>query len=245
MISRGLSELSFYEKMLQDRYIANLQVSVDVLPELDSLLVPDRERLSWFVKYPNVIFRFKTTTYNVHHFMRLQEELGIPRMRVMETPLRLPELSHIYGTRTYLEEAGWKTSTFGRCNTMCQNCHAENGVLLCAAKAPLLERLPFIERPPPPRYRSHQVRLPKGAVWKREAIACMTEHGGKCTVQEAYAWYLKKYPVLEFGKPNWTFKVRVALQRAGVSAGQSTWKLKPEYQNTILVVEPHSTSRGK
>jgi hypothetical protein len=64
----------------------------------------------------------------------------------------------------------------------------------------------------------------------------MVEHGGQVTVQEAYRWFVEKYPALIWGKPNWKFKVRVALQRAGISLGHSTWKLRPSEANLEQIV---------
>lgn len=237
LITRGLSRRSFYRKVAADRYCVNIQVSTDILerdPEKKSelefyiasgmaealptgkVLVPPRRKLLFFAKYPKVIFRFKTLTSNVADFVALQRELEIPRYRVMETPLRTAKEPHVYQTRTYLEKAGWDFREFGRCNTRCQDCRYENGILLCAARGEMLPILSKAPRPTPPRHDVLHLRLPRGKQWKSEAVRCMIAQGGSCSVRQAYAWFLGEYPVLAHGKPGWPFKVRVALQRAGM-----------------------------
>ncbi|MDV3293453.1 MAG: hypothetical protein LYZ70_04205 [Nitrososphaerales archaeon] len=237
LITRGLREQSFYERVAADRYCVNIQVSTDILerdPEknknlefyIDSgmaetlptgkVLIPSRQKLLFFLKYPKVMFRFKTLTSNAGDFIALQRELGIPKYRIMETPLRTAKEPHVYQTETYLEKAGWDAHEFGRCNTRCEDCKHENGMLLCAARGEILPILPKTPRAPPPRYDVLHLRLPRGKQWKSEAARCMLAHGGSCTVQQAYAWFLKDYPILAHGKPGWQFKVRVALQRAGM-----------------------------
>jgi len=235
LITRGMEPGEFYRAVLADDACVNVQVSVDVFP--DGHILPSKERLKWFLEEsPKVIFRFKTTPTNVVDFVNLRRALGIPYHRIMETPLRTPSLSHIYGTATPLEKY-WDWKEFGRCNTTCRNCKYENGFLLCAANQKMLPRLATITRGPPPRHRSGQLS-PKGRIWKREAIECMMAHGGSCSVQEAYAWFLDKYPVLKHGKPNWEFKVRVALQRAGTKSkvATATWDIRPAYRTTGVLM---------
>ena len=53
-------------------------------------------------------------------------------------------------------------------------------------------------------------------MWKAEAVRAMEENGGSISVKEAVEWFHREYPVLLRGKPNHTFKIRVALQRAGM-----------------------------
>jgi len=227
LITRGLADSPFYERVLADKpYIRNIQVSVDVLnhefkpiayPGQDAILIPDRERLAWFNQFPDVMFRFKTTDLNVHTFVALQEELRIPTYRIMETPLRIPGHPHLYGTTTPLEKiGGWPTRTFGRCNTKCEYCVKENGVLLCAVNGVYLKLMPSIVRPPPYRLANPQVKLPEGAEWRDEAVLCMRAHGGHVTLPQAKIWLLRKYPDLEYAKGSWYYKFRVAIQRVGM-----------------------------
>lgn len=221
--------------MLADPLLVNLQISVDILPELGYAVVPDKERLKWFLKYKNVIFRFKTTDPLVSRFIDLANELRIPGGRIMETPLREPKHPHYYSMVTPLEKAGWDTQSFGRCNTKCEDCRYENGLLLCAANASMLSILPTIKRPPPPRLTWPAMKSTEDIKWKAEAVRCMLEHGGQVTVQQAYKWFLREYPILEHGKASYDMKIRYALQRAGYqSQEKATWVLRPRYQNTLL-----------
>jgi len=205
-ITRGLSPPEFYQRVLADARLVNLQVSVDVLP--GGQVVPGRDRLRWFMQSEKVIFRFKTTTENVLGFLKLQEVLQIPRHRIMETPLRTLKRSHQYNDRTPLERVGWYWRVFGRCNTLCSECYKENGVLLCSATPSMLRRLPQIERPPPPRSPAEHIQ------WKAEAASFLAACGGSFGVQEAYDWFLGRHPGLRIGHPNWKWKVRVGLKRA-------------------------------
>lgn len=234
LITRGLSDIGFYEKVLADPYCLNVQVSTDIETALEDLIMPDRTKLQWFAKQPKAQFRFKTTRDNAHLFIKLATDLGIPWERVLETPLRLPKQPHAYGTETYLEKAGQDPRGFARCNTSCGDCVKENGALWCATRPVVWANL---KRPVPVRHTQPQMKSWEQQLldiqWKRDAARCMSAHGGECSVREAYAWFLKEYPVLEFGKPNWQFKVRVGLQRAGTShpTKRSVWVVRPELRD--------------
>lgn len=231
LITRGLEPEGVYRRVSEDEHSVNIQVSVDILP--DGKIVPGEERLKWFLSSPKTIFRFKTTMANVSQFQALANRLELETGRVMETPLRVPLKNRImetsleegafcYGRKTPLERVGWYWKNFGRCNTKCSDCVKENGVLLCSARPRTLSVLSQVQRREPPR---HNMMLPH-LHWKYEAELCLRQHGGQVTVREAYEWFKNQYPVLEVGKPNWQFKVRVALQRAGVRGDQpSSWRL--------------------
>lgn len=226
LVTRGLLDRAFYRRVLEDPYCVNLQVSVDALPKptpesslVEPLggffVIPRLDRLAWFQSDPKVIFRFKTTPRNVAAF----SALGIPTHRIMETPLR--DGGVVYGKATPLEAAGWPLPSFGRCNTRCEDCHLENGMLLCAARPGSLARVLAAPRPPPPRHTFEKVPIK----WKEEALRCLREHGGSCTVQEAYAWFGREFPVLRVGKDP-RFRIRVALQDVGVQTGErGRWHL--------------------
>lgn len=216
LITRGLLPPAFYEAVLADPYCVNVQVSVDILPKRT---IPPKDRLAWFLAQGKTIFRFKTTPTNAAAFAALAEELGIPRSRVMETPLR--QGGSLYGKDTPLQAHGWAWQGFGRCNTKCGDCKAENGVLLCAARPRALEAILGAPRGPPPRHAYE----PEQVHWQAEARRCLVEHGGQCTVQEAYAWFAREHPSLEHGKGGWRFRVRVALQGVGVNVTRGSWAL--------------------
>ncbi len=147
----------------------------------------------------------------------------------METPLKIPGALHFYSRHTPLQLIGWNWQTFGRCNTSCENCFRENGVLLCAAKPETLNKLPGFSRPPPPR----EITALKKINWRRETELCLWEHGYECTLQQAYAWFLKKYPELTLGKVNWQFKIRVAIQLIATRTGPGRWKSKTAGQQLL------------
>lgn len=238
LITRGLLDEKFYSEVIADPHCANIQISTDILErdpkgnqelefyiesgmaeilESGKVLIPNMKRLKFFTKHGNVILRYKTTKLNVDDFIKLTETLKINKASVMETPLRLPDAPHYYGTTTYLEEAGWKSQEFGRCNSRCSMCKHENGMLLCAARAPMLKKLPTLKRPSPPRHSVKNLKpLPKGKIWNEEAVRCMEEHGGATTIKASYDWFLEQYPLLAWGKTTWSQKVRTALQRTGM-----------------------------
>jgi hypothetical protein len=189
-------------------------------------MVPSEGRLIEYARLSKVIFRAKSTPQNVRLWAPLFDRLQVAVGRVMETPLRsrvmetkLVEGAFAYGRTTLLEQAGWDTRSFLRCNTACHNCVAENGILACAARPRALLTLAARPRPDPPRhnYRLHHL------AWADEARRCIADHGGQVTTAQAYSWFVRKHPELAVAKPNWQFKVRVALQRAGLKTETGGW----------------------
>jgi hypothetical protein len=87
-------------------------------------------------------------------------------------------------------------------------------MLLCAANANMLARLPVIQRPPPVRHNEENPRLLEGGQWTSEAVRCSRANNGKLVVKKFYEWLEDNYPALIWGKGNWTLKARVALQRS-------------------------------
>lgn len=222
IISRGLESLEYYAAALADSFLVNLQISVDILP--DGRIIPDKERLAFFAQQPKAIFRFKTTTANAQRFLDLARELGIDFARIMETPLRKFGEPHAYSQSTPLEKIGLGWQRFGRCNTACELCHKENGFLLCAAKPESLTRLATLQRQPPPRF--DEIK-PEKINWHNEMSRCFTEHGDTITNQEAYSWFLKRFPILALQKLSWQAKVREAIQKQAHSTGtRGQWTRK-------------------
>jgi hypothetical protein len=228
LITRGLSPLSFYERVAADPACVNIQVSVDLWP--DGTTIPDEDRLARFALEPKVIFRAKTTPENAHLWAGLFDRLSVAVGRVMETPLRsrvmetkLLDGHFSYGRKTLLEKAGWNWRSFLRCNTACADCRKENGVTACAVRPTTLLTLGRRARSPPPR---HNLTL-HDIAWRAEAQRFLAERGGRGTTKEAYAWFALRFPALVVGKPSWQFKVRVALQRAGVRTEDGKgWRLE-------------------
>lgn len=226
LITRGLNPTEFYERIAADPYCVNIQVSVDILP--DGGVVPDEERLAEYARIPKVLFRAKSTPLNAWAWAPLFDRLQVTVGRVMETPLRsrvletkLEDGAFAYGRKTLLEDAGWDSPSFMRCNTACKDCHKENGVLACAVTPNMMARLPDLQRPAPPRhtYTLHHL------AWSDEARRMLAELGGSATVREAYAWFETHHPELIVGKPNWQFKVRTAIQRVAAKGEDGKWHL--------------------
>lgn len=225
LITRGLSPVDFYERVAADPYCVNIQVSVDILD--GNVTVPDEYRLGELARIPKVLFRAKTTGQNARLWAPLFDRLEVALGRVMETPLRsrvletkLEDGAFAYGKRTLLEQAGWDTPAFMRCNTACADCHKENGFLACAVAPAMMARLSVLSRPAPPRhtFTLHHIK------WADEARRMLGDLGGSATVQQAYAWFAEHHPELVVGKPNWRFKVRVALQRVATRTDGRTWQ---------------------
>jgi hypothetical protein len=218
LITRGLAPLDFYAAVLADPACVNVQVSTDILP--DGRIVPDRERLAWFAGQPKAIFRAKSTPENARAWAPLVDGLSIPRARVMETPLR--EGSHAYGKETPLQRVGWYWRDFLRCNSTCAACPRENGVLACVVRPRTLATLAQRPREEPPRH-----GLPLHALaWAEETRRALAELGGTARVADLYRWFERRHPGVVAGKPNWQFKVRVAVQRVGVRTEDGKgWRL--------------------
>ena len=242
LVTRGLLPLEFYRRVAADPFALNIQCSVDVLRRDggEPRLVPDEARLLELAGIPKVLFRFKTLVAdtfhggvrwgaNVQDFAALAERLGLDRMRVLETPLRLGR-NRGYQTATPLEEAGWSSASFLRCNTACQACPStkrragENRVLGCAVTPsilPLLQKVGNEARP----YRATDANVAARIAWKDLVLASWRSLGGTVTVEAMYEAVRAREPrVVE--SPLWKERVRERLQRYGLRVGPATWRLR-------------------
>ena len=243
LITRGLEPLSFYEKVLDDPDCVNVQVSTDIYPELDGATLPEEGRLAWFATHDKVVFRFKTMAENHLAFLGLAERLGLTGERrkwIMETPLRQADAPHAYGTTTFLERAGWDPRTFGRCNTSCEDCVKENGMLLCGATPTSLAK---VAKPLPPRMTyaggvSPEVQMMqlKGH-WRDLTVGWMRENGGRATLSTLYQAAIRDFPVLAKGKPGYALKIRQNVQKVGVQVGRGEWELAGQYARVTIPLE--------
>lgn len=234
LITRGLLPFDFYVRVAQDKKCINIQVSTDILA--DGTIIPSEERLKLFASIPKVIFRAKSHPCNLRKWTELFNRIQLSSIgRVMETPLRsrvletkLEEGEFAYGKRTLLEDAGWDWHQFMRCNTKCRDCKKENGFTACLATPAMTHNLlaKNANREPPPRhtFTLHHIK------WAQEARLMLMDMNGEATVREAYTWFAMKHPELVVGKPNWQFKVRVAIQRVAVKGEAGKW-VSPEALN--------------
>lgn len=239
LITRGIWSEEFYTKVLNDPYCLNVQVSTSIFEELGDTVDPAPAKLAWFAKQEKVIFRYGTTTENVHKFVKLTEDLGIPRYRIMETPMRLKGRPHYYNTRTYLEDAGWKWQEFGRCNTECKDCVKENGTTLCAARPRLLPILGQKVRAPPVRVIAGEIprNVPE---WREEVVSAMNELGGEAQTRQVYAVIEGRFPLLSKLKPGWKFRVRVLIQEVAepnMKVYPAVWTLHKEQRRVSIPLE--------
>jgi hypothetical protein len=237
LITRGVWDKEFYEKVLADPYCVNVQVSCSIFEELGGEVDPSREKLAWFAQFDKVIFRFGTTEQNAETFSHLASEIGIRRWKVMETPMRLRGAPHYYGTRTYLEDAGWNWREFGRCNTECADCVLENGTTLCAARPRILPILAQKEgRTPPPR--TIPGRIPINVEeWRVEVISALNELGGQARTRDVYEVLQKRFPMIQKLKPGWTFRVRELIQETSESdktVYPVVWTLNEQYRSVVV-----------
>lgn len=131
LISRGF-QTNLYEKILEDPYGFNIQISVDIHD--DGRIIPPLEMLEKLKLNKKVIFRFKTELHNMQHFVLLAEVLDLPSERILETPQRYRRRkSHKLGDVTPFESVGFNSYT---CNSKCRDCAIENGtnVNICSLK---------------------------------------------------------------------------------------------------------------
>ncbi|MDG6918294.1 MAG: hypothetical protein JRN62_02505 [Nitrososphaerota archaeon] len=233
MITRGIQPQSFYEELLADPKLNNLQVSTDIVkrdpvnnPELEfyiktgdaevmksgDVLVPSKARLAWFAANPKTIFRLKTTPANAKTFDAIATELGINNtFNVMETPLKSKDSRRSYHTATPLEIIGWNTQKFGRCNSACHNCAGleGNGVLLCSLRPAMKKILPNVARPAPLCYDPANVHVD----WTAEVKLMIADIGEGATRSEKRDWLLGKYPWLPDVKPAYEMHLENAMKR--------------------------------
>lgn len=230
----GIQPQSFYEELLADPKLDNLQVSTDIAkrdpvknPELEfyiqtgdaeviksgDVLVPSKARLAWFAKNSKTIFRLKTTPTSVKAFDEIAAELGIKNtFNVMETPLKSSNNRRSYHTATPLETLGWDTQKFGRYNSACHNCAGleGNGVLLCSLRPAMKKVLPNVARHAPLRYDPANVHVN----WTAEVKLMVADIGGGATRSEKRDWLLGKYPWLPDVKPAYEMHLENAMKRA-------------------------------
>lgn len=246
LITRGLEPESYYLRLQSDPRCLNVQISVDILrTETGATTIPDESRIAWFLSaIPKSIIRFKTLERdatdkkitklslkrNVEDFLALRDRLQIPRTRIMETPLRLPGVPHLAHQQTPLESAGWPTWSFIRCNSPCQGCRAENGVLGCAITPKIASRLEHLQPWDPPRATEADVRLVElaGRI-KWGAIVCqaLANLGSSAQTREVYAEVQRLRPevtALTF----WKTSVRQALQRVARRPGGCIEATRPD-----------------
>ena len=155
LVSRGLWKPEHYEEVLRDPSCVNLQVSTWRVGDGFS---PDRQTLQWLLSTsPKTIIRLLTTQENAPSFAELVKEMGM-WWRFMETPLRKHGGMKTYGTETPLQALGVRVGI--RCNTPCEDCTRENGILGCACHGADARENPFAPRVQTRAPRAH----PQGAV---------------------------------------------------------------------------------
>jgi hypothetical protein len=226
-LTRGLNPMEMYKEMEGDPLALNIQVSVDYVGRY----VPDEDRLHQLLALSKAFFRLKTTDDNAAKLA----ELGIPRRRVIETPLRGKKWA--YGRTTPLEKLGWPYKEFLRCNTPCRECVAENGLVACLV-TPRFDPARMIYGPPP--RQSMYVQVPwQGTI--REAIRTLGEVqdvDGRpvraLPLSRIYEYFLSQYPAVVY-KPTWQFRVRVAVQQCAVHVGKGVWGLPAKAEQQVLL----------
>jgi len=210
-----------------DPLALNLQVSVDFIPkglpfaDGKSGLVPSEERIRELLTLSKAYFRLKTTAENA----AVLAGLGIPKARVIETPLRGKKWA--YGRTTPLERLGWPYREFLRCNTPCSDCVRENAFVACLV-TPRTD-ISKLNYGPPPREAMY-VDVP----WKQAICDAISTQGEMRKVEgkamavlplaKIYEYVLAHYPAVIY-KPTWKFRVRVAVQLCAVNAGRGIWGL--------------------
>jgi len=231
LLTRGLNPMSMYREVDADPLALNIQVSVDAMRET----VPGEDALRQLLTLDKAFFRLKTTFENARRLDRLVEDLGIPRRRVMETPLRARRWA--YGRTTPLEKLGWGYREFLRCNTPCADCVDENGLVACLV-TPRFNPSRMVYGPPP--RQSMYVKVP----WQqtiREAIRAMgevREVEGKpmriLSLPRIYDYVLSHYPAVIY-KPTWQFRVRVAVQLCAVNVGRGLWAIPARAEQVVTL----------
>ncbi len=236
VITRGLQPWSLYEAMQKNFRCLTIQVSVDILVTPEGVQqYPGDDRLSQFLALDKSLFRLKTlaapgmdrgTTFqpNVDHFQALIQRLGIPSMRILETPLRLGG-NRQYSTATPLEDAGWDPKSFLRCNSVCGDCpgrdgEGENRVLVCGANARLIQILQEQGNITPRRI---QPSPRKDIAWTAVTIRAWLELGGTAQLQDLYAAALRLEPALA-QRAHHQAKIRAVVQKYGVREGRGRWR---------------------
>lgn len=236
VVTRGLEPWSLYSRMLANPLCLNIQVSVDILVTGSGVQqIPDDERLRTFLAAGKTLFRFKTLAApgfdrserferNVEHFQALAQRLNIPPMRVLETPLRL-EGNRQYQTATPLEEAGWDSRAFLRCNSSCAECpgregQAENRVLVCGANERMLQLLQSVGNIQPLRFPFAEKNT---VAWTDLTVRAWLELGGTASLQDLYAAVIRLEPAVG-ERMHHQAKIRQVVQAHGVRVGRGVWR---------------------
>lgn len=132
LITRGLLNPNFYNKLNNDPCCLNIQISVD-WHEVAGY-IPNVHKVKWFLSLPKVLLRFKTTHENVERFTCLKSILNIGNNRILETPLR----TRSNGIKLYQTSPMNKIGQAGHflCNSKCVDCSStgNNKMLVCARK---------------------------------------------------------------------------------------------------------------
>lgn len=241
VITRGLEGWDFYQLMFQNPRCLNVQVSVDILIEADGTVnqYPDTARLKQFAAVEKVLFRFKTLAApqqvkdrhygrNIEHFQALRQELNLSAMRVLETPLRINK-NRTYQTETPLEQAGWDSQSFMRCNSECNACPSsanelgENRVLACAATEKVVAMLERIKNVQPKRM-EHVIPKVARYPWRDLTRRAMAQLGGKAVLQDIYAKVRELEPGVVANHYH-EVKIRESVQHLAQRTGPGEWAL--------------------
>jgi len=229
LVSRGLWKPEHYEEVLRDPSCVNLQVSTWHVGDGFS---PDRQTLQWLLSTsPKTIIRLLTTQENAPSFAELVKETGM-WWRFMETPLRRHGGMKTYGTETPLQALGVRVGI--RCNTPCEDCTRENGILGCAATAQMLERIPSLPEFRPERHEpTPKVRY----AWSEITVKALRSLGGKASLQELYERAKEQNPGIE-KNAMWQIRVRSRVQELGTNVGRGRWALK---EPQLVMVKARTT----
>lgn len=238
LITRGILDWAFYERIMPNPHLINVQVSVDILVTGDEIRqIPDDARLRQFLAHGKVMFRFKTLAApakepggdmfgeNVRLFQELRDRLGIPKHRILETPLRL-SMNRTYQTLTPLEAAGEDSREFTRCNSECGSCgsskpgEAENRVMVCGATEKVLAMLARIGNTVPLRVEAKpRVKIPWTELTRRAWISL----GGTASLQDIYAKVRELEPAAAHNL-GLTTRVRGIVQSNGENISRGVWR---------------------
>ncbi len=236
LVSRGFWERGQYEEILRDPNCVNLQISTWLR---GGEFVPSKETVRWLLQASTkVIVRLITDAENAPRFAELVKETGL-WWRFMETPLRKPGGTKTYGTRTPLQDLGVRVGI--RCNTHCEDCVKENGILGCAATAEMLRRISSLpEFRPERREPEPRVRYP----WTEITGSALRALGGEATLQELYSKVLELRPGID-KNPMWQIRIRSRVQEIGENTGRGRWRMQDESANYHPLVETFPEPRSE
>lgn len=131
LITRGLENYSFYKTVCKDPYCINIQVSVDIKKNENSVSnpLPGYGRLLAMNTLSKTIFRFKTTDDTVTTFEEIRAFLR-PKTPPLETPLRKRGAKKIE-KKTPIEKTPILKHRYLKCAGKCESCHETNGINVC------------------------------------------------------------------------------------------------------------------